>query len=540
MRNMQIRRSTRNRFAEEPSVRIGRSQFDWSKNRKMSFLAGYLTPIYLEEIMPGTTLTLRTTGFARIFSPLDSPVMDNIEVQTYFFFVPCRLVWDNWKYFMGQHDDAGAQDTDYTVPVLATGLTVDHGDDTTVHGLAAYFGLPDAMTSATTAPNALPFRAYNLIYNQWFRDQNLIDEVIVTKGNGPDTLSNYAVKKGAKKHDYFTSALPYLQKGDAQSAPLSAADGSGTVSVAANVAAGENPSIYSTALSDFYQLDADQPKVDLSVTQDADGSERMHILTSQLLVDINALRLSVAYQRLLERDARGGTRYVELIKSHFGVTNPDFRLQRSEYLGGGRSYINISPVANTSGVDSTQSISTNDEPQGELRGVAAGTITGGFAKSFTEHGYVIGLIRARGDVTYFQGIQKMWTRSSRFDFYIPALAHLGEQAILNRELYNQNGGTNTSVFGYQERWAEYRSRPSEVVGKFNPDTPGSLSFWHLAEDFALPPSLNSSFIEDQTGTSMTRVKTVTTAVDFIADIRFDVKAALPMPVRSIPSLTGRL
>jgi len=537
MRNMQIRRSTRNRFAEEPSVRIGRSQFDWSKNRKTSFLAGYLTPIYVEEIMPGTTLTLSTTGFARIFSPLDAPVMDNIEVQTYFFFVPCRLVWDNWKYFMGEHDDAGAQDTDYTVPVLATGLTVDHGDDTTVHGLAAYFGLPDGMTSATTAPNALPFRGYNLIYNQWFRDENLIDELIVTKGNGPDTLTNYAVRKGAKKHDYFTSALPYLQKGDAQSVALTTADGTGNLAVKAALAAGEFPSIWSDDLSGYYDLDADAARVDLSVTTDT-GSDRLYVAASSALVDINQLRLSVAYQRLLERDARGGTRYVELIKSHFGVTNPDFRLQRTEYLGGGRSYINISPVANTSGVDSTVSISGNDEPQGELHGTAAGTITGGFAKSFTEHGYVIGLIRARGDVTYFQGIQKMWTRSSRFDFYIPALAHLGEQAILNQELYNQNGGTNTSVFGYQERWAEYRSRPSEVVGKFNPDTPGSLSFWHLAEDFALPPSLNSAFIEDQT--PMTRVKTVSTAVDFIADIRFDVKAALPMPVRSIPSLTGRL
>jgi len=539
MRNMQIRRSTRNRFAEEPSVRIGRSQFDWSKNRKMSFLAGYLTPMYLEEIMPGTTLTLRTTGFARIFSPLDAPVMDNIEVQTYFFFVPCRLVWDNWKYFMGEHDDAGVQDTDYTVPVLATGLTVDHGDDVTVHGLAAYLGLPDGMTSASTAPNALPFRAYNLIYNQWFRDQNLIDERIVTKGDGPDTLSNYALRKGAKKHDYFTSALPYVQKGTAQSVSLQHASGVSTdlVYVKGTLAAGDNVSVYSDTLTGYYDIDTDAARADLSVTLGTSG-DALYIKPTDLTVDINALRTSVAYQRLLERDARGGTRYVELIKSHFGVTNPDFRLQRSEYLGGGRSYINISPVANTSGVDSTVSISGSDEPQGELHGTAAGTISGGFAKSFTEHGYVIGLIRARGDVTYFQGIQKMWTRSSRFDFYIPALAHLGEQAILNRELYNQNGGTNTSVFGYQERWAEYRSRPSEVVGLFNPDTSGSLSFWHLAEDFSSAPSLNQTFIEDQT--PMTRIKTVATAVDFICDIRFDVKAALPMPVRSIPSLTGRL
>ncbi len=248
-------------------------------------------------------------------------------------------------------------------------------------------------------------------------------------------------------------------------------------------------------------------------------------------LDINTLRQNVAIQRLLERDARGGTRYVEIIKAHFGVTSPDYRLQRPEYLGGGKSFINVSPVANTS--------STAGEDQAELRGIGTGVLSGhGWAKSFTEHGYIMGLIRARGDLTYFQGLDRLWSRSTRYDFYIPALANLGEQSILNKELFISNvAATDDAVFGYQERWAEYRMKHSRVVGVMNPDVSGSLSFWHLAEDFSSLPSLNTAFMEDQT--PMARVTTVDTEPDFLLDVWFDYKCARPLPVYSIPSLTTR-
>ncbi len=526
---VQVKRPETNRFAQEPQAKIGRSQFNRSHGLKTTFSASYLYPIMVDEVLPGDTFTCRLNGFARIFSPLDAPLMDNIALETFFFFVPTRLLWEHWEQFQGAHDQAGPQDVSYTIPVMASGLVVDHAARTyTVHGLAAHMGLPHGLTSSSTSINALPFRAYTQIWNEWFRDQNVDGELTETLGDTADPVANYDVRKSAKKHDYFTSCLPYLQKGTA-SGILGTLT---TLDVETLAVTGNEVTVVSG--SGQADLDSDGARVDVSATN---SGSPLFVDVSALSVDVNTLRESVAIQRLLERDARGGTRYVENIKAHFGVTSPDYRLQRPEYLGGGKSMINVSPVANATSINAATSASGAAINQGELRGVGTGVIGGhGWAKSFTEHGYVIGLVRGRGDVTYFQGLDRFWSRQTRYDFYIPALAHLGEQSVLNKEIFTQNGGTDENVFGYQERWAEYRYMPSKVVGLLSPDVANNIGFWHLAEDFGTVPSLNAAFIYDST--PMTRVTTTDAADDFLLDLWFDYKCARPIPVHSIPSLMG--
>lgn len=528
---VQVRRPPTNRFAEEPELRIGRSQFDMSHGVKMGFDASYLYPFYVEEILPGDTFTVSLDGFCRIFSPLDAPLMDNISVETFFFFIPNRLVWDSWQYFMGEHDDKGTQDTTYTVPHLSSSSPVSHNAGIySAFGLAAYMGIPHGLVPDDVEVCSLPFRGYSRVYNEWFRDQNVIDEVTVYTGDANEALNtNYSILKSAKRHDYFTSSLPYLQKGDAQDIM----GGLTTLDVETLAVQGNEVTIESGS----GQRDLDSAGANVIVDTANTGSP-MFVDVSSISVDVNQLRESIAIQRLLERDARGGTRYVEKIKTQFGVTSPDFRMQRTEYLGGGKSWINITPVANQSDQDSTIAASGVNVYQGELKGIGAGVIRGhGWAKSFTEHGYVLGIIRARADLTYFQGLDRMWSKETQYDFYVPALAHLGEQSVLNKELYVTNTpATDDAVFGYQERWQEYRFRKSRIVGILNPDATSALDHWHLAEDFAATPTLNQTFIEDQT--PMSRIVSTTAASDFLLDLWINAKAARPIPVHSIPSLIG--
>ncbi len=407
------------------------------------------------------------------------------------------------------------------MPVLLGVFAADHDTSLyTVDALMARMGLPEGCNTGAIDVNALPFRAYGLIYNDWFRDQNLIDKIDIDLSDGPDPLANFFIFKSAKKHDYFTGALPYLQKGVA-------ADILGAITTLdVETLAVQGNEITIDSGSGARDLDSAGANVIIDTTNI--GSP-MFVDVSSLSVSVNALRESVAIQRLLERDARGGTRYVENIKAQFNVTNPDFRLQRPEFLGGGKSFINISPVANTS--------DTATVDQGELRGIGTGLIQGhAWAKSFTEHGYIIGIMRARGDITYFQGIEKMWRRSTRYDFYIPALANLGEQSVLNSELFYSGAAADDLTFGYQERWNEYRMKGSKITGKFNPDVAGALSHWHLAEDFAALPNLNATFIQDNT--PMARITTVDSEDDFTLDLWFNYKCARPIPVHSIPSLTS--
>lgn len=524
MRDMvQVRRSG-DSYRREPDIKIQRSQFNRSHGVKTTFDASVLVPILVDEVLPGDTFTCKLNGLIRILSPLEAPIMDNIEVETHYFFVPARLVWDNWEKFMGAQDNPG-DSIDYTIPVLSSG-SCDEGE------IFDYMGVPLGTDFTQNPINVLPIRAYRLIWNEWYRSQDLQDSLVVDTSDGPDTTSGISsLKKRGKKHDYFTTCLPFLQKGDEVTLPLTNAPilGIAATDQAPSLTPG---TVYetSTGATTFAQAYASTEMV-FEATAPSGATPAIYADLSASGVSINALRESVAIQRLLERDARGGTRYVELLHSHFGVVSPDFRLQRPEYLGGGKSFINVSAVANQS--------ATATENQGELRGVGQGVISGhGFAKSFTEHGYVLGLMSARGDLTYQKGLDRMWARSTRYDFYVPALQNLGEQAVLNKEIYVSNNANDDLVFGYQERWAEYRYKPSILTGLMRSDATGSLDFWHLSEDFGTLPTLGSTFIQD--ATPMARVTTVPTEPDFILDAWFDYRCARPLPVYSVPSLMGRL
>jgi len=502
---------------QAPQLRMGRSQFDLTHSHKTTYEVGYLVPYFLMEVLPGDTVTCRLQAFSRIFSPLDAPVMDDIYQDIDFWYVPNRLVWEHWDEFLGASDSAGAQATDYTIPKLAGGTS-----SVALGFPAHYMGLPLGCDTDVTDVSALPQRCYKLIYNDWYRDQNLIDKVtlVVTDSSEAQLTALY---KSAKKHDYFTSALPYLQKGDPVTISLGA-----TARIASDAArSSEAVTIWSTpATAGYFELANDTNKIEVSANAGAITESLYADLASATPISINALREAEAIQRLLERDARGGTRIPELIKAHFGVDVPDYRVQRPEYVGGGRGMIQISPVANTS--------STATEDQGELRGVGTGGLQASWAKSFVEHGYVLGILRARGQVSYQQGLDRMWSRSTKYDFLWPDLANLGEQPIYKRELFIENDATDSEVFGYQERYADYRWKRSLVTGKFASDASGSLDFYHLAEDFSASPGLNQTFIED--ATPMSRVTTVDSEPDLIIDGRFDLRVARVLPVRPVPSL----
>lgn len=501
---------------QAPQMNMGRSQFDLTHSHKTTYEVGTLIPYFLMEIIPGDTVTCKLQAFGRIFSPLDAPIMDDIEQSIDFFFVPNRLVWVNWENFLGAHDDAGAQDVDYTIPIIQDGETV------TLNCPMQYMGLPIGLQSTATEVSALPQRCYTLIYNDWYRDQNLIAKnLVLGTGDGPDGMFGSCFKS-AKKHDYFTAALPYLQKGDPVGIPLG-----GLAPIETPVGTGNAPTVGFGAA--FHQLDDAGAVGEVLISGTTQGSAANQLYANLALstaVSINALREAEAIQRLLERDARGGTRHPEIIKSHFGVTVPDYRVQRPEYLGGGRGMINVSPIANTS--------ATATEDQGQLTGVGTGSLRASWAKSFVEHGYVIGLLRARGQLSYQQGVDRLWSRSTKLDFLWPELVNLGEQPIYNREIFVENDATDDLVFGYQERYADYRWKRSLITGKFQSDAAGSLDFWHLAEDFSATPLLNATFIQD--ATPMARVTTVDSEPDFIIDGRFDLRVARALPVRPTPSL----
>lgn len=512
------------KFARVPEVSVPRSVFDRSRRYMSASDAGWLIPFLVDEAYPGDTFNVNATIFARMATPLHVP-MDNLTLDTHYFAVPIRLLWDKWEHMHGHQDDPG-DSIDYTVPQIDS----DTGGGFGHSSIYDYMGLPPDVNNLSVS--ALPLRAYQLIWNTWYRDQNLQDSLTFDPGDTDDPKERYTLQRRGKRHDYFTACLPSPQKGDAVTLsfaenpipvtptgtdPTWIVGGISGQTLGVNTGGGTFAHWGSGGTTSTAAWDDPELEVDVSTAA---------------AVTINTLRQSALFQQILERDARGGTRYTEMIRAHFGVTSPDQRLQRPEFLGGGTQRVIYNPVPQTSvstGVD-------KDDQQGSL--AAYGTSFGDqhrFAKSFTEHCIIIGLLSVRADLTYQQGVHRMWRRESRYDFYLPGLAHLGEQPVLNEEIWADGSATDQDVFGYQERWAELRYGQSQLTSLFRSANPGSLDSWHLSQDFTTRPNLDSDFIEEDP--PVDRMNAVSTEPHFWFDCGISMRCARPMPVYSVPGIT---
>lgn len=567
-----MNRNSNSRFAQAPQVDIQRSTFDRSSGHKTTFNAGKLVPIYVDEVLPGDTFEMSTSAIIRGSTPI-FPVMDNANLDIYYFFVPNRLVWDHWKEFNGENTTSKWEQTvEYSIPQMAAPLGNGKVVGWEKGTLADYMGIPTlvgvgaSQTNPEWTVNHLPFRAYCLIWNEWFRDQNLQDPVHIDTGdsqtNGthlvpeenPTVNKNQAALTGGnllpvnKYFDYFTGALPEPQKGPDVLLPLGNTAPVITMTTDITGVTGSSPSLRFASNTPINS----QANVVITPTGSGKGTlnhttANVDVLNGNLIpanlyanlaeatsATINELRLAFQLQKLYERDARGGTRYIEILKSHFGVKSPDARLQRPEYLGGERIPINIDQVIQTSGT------MEGTTPQGNT---GAYSLTGNqgsyFKHSFVEHGYILGLACVRTEHTYQQGLEKIWNRKNRFDFYWPALANIGEQAILNKEIYLQGSKiTNEQAFGYQEAWAEYRYKPSRVSSAFRSNiTTGSLDAWHYADYYEKLPKLSAEWVQE-TYKNVDRTLAVQSTLEdqYIADFWFKCTCTRPMPIYSIPGL----
>lgn len=523
-------RHSQHSFAQTPSVNMARSKFDRSHTVKDTMNFDLLYPIFVDEILPGDTINLNVKSFARL-APQVVPLMDNMYIDWFFFFVPNRLVWDNWERFNGAQDDP-TDSTDFLIPVVnpVSSETYEVGS------IYDKMGIPTGIEQLPV--NALPLRAYNLIWNEWFRDQNLQDSLVIDKGDGPDLISEYELLPRGKKHDYFTSCLPFLQKGPTIGIEI----GDGRAPLSFDYTGGGDFAVKNDYAAAIQKLQSDQTYLKPTSTAGTEDN-LLYADTSDFEVTINALRQGFMVQSLYELDARGGTRYTEILRSHFNVISPDFRLQRPEFLSGGTTHISQHVVAQTSATET-------GSPQGNLAAYSTSSNMGnniGFSKSFVEHGYVLGLCQARADITYQHGLNKLWSRQTRFDFFWPKLQMLGEQAVLNREIYAQgNTATNpdgslidSDVFGYQERYAEYRYKPSEIRGQFRSTYAETLDVWHLAEEFTALPDLNEDFIQSATPIDRSLVVPDDSYPALLMDLWFQYLHARPMMARPVPATIGR-
>lgn len=558
------------RFSDAPAMYMRRTKFDRSHVYKTTFDSGKLIPVFVDEVLPGDTSRLSVKYFSRLATPI-KPIMDNIYLDWFFFFVPNRLVWEHWQNFCFEQEDPD-DSTDYVCPTTSL---IGAADDT-LHGVGTlwdYFGLPTGLPNTISGINALPFRGVYLIWNEWFRDENLQKSVKIQKGDTNEVFDGSRVSEQpewlqgipesylpcpprGKRHDYFTSALPWTQKGPGVSIGLAGTatlvdpspvsgyfvqQGDTRLGAAQLSRDGGVHDVFTGSGSLNYQGGYSTSIVGHSVNGSGvatatalPGSSWLSKsayadLDSSSIFTINSLRTAFQMQKFYERLARGGSRYTEVLRSFFGVVSPDARLQRPEFLGSFTKMMNINPIAQTS--------STNDTtPQGNL---SAYGVTGakfhGFTKSFVEHGYVFGFCCARADLTYQQGINRMWTRSTVYDWYWPTFAHLGEQAVLLKEIY-ATGDTeqDNSVFGYQERYAEYRYKPSVICGKFRSNIKGNLDMWHLSQYFETAPKLNPEFIEEDV--PIKRIIAVPSEPQFLIDIGFKYTTVRPMPMFGTPGL----
>lgn len=550
-------RNESGRFAQNPVASISRSTFNRNSSIKTTFNAGDLIPFYVDEVLPGDTFSIDTSKVVRMQTPL-TPIMDNIYLDTYYFFVPNRLVWKHWPNLMFENtESAWIPDSVYSVPQVTAPV-----GGWNVGTIADYMGIPTGVTGVSV--NAMPFRAYALICNEWFRDQNLqdpfnisLEDATLSGSNGDNYITDCQLGGkpfvAGKLHDYFTSALPSPQKGPDVTIPLFGNDlPVRTLTNFIPDGSNKSPLVWenmsgtfsSTTDNLFFGLSsADAPKyasqIGLAKTQVTGGETGNQTAPVNLWADaaegamasINSLRLAFQTQKFFEKLARGGSRYIESIKSMFNVTNPDYRLQRPEYLGGNRIPITINQVIQ-------QSASSEKSPQGTTTGQSLTTdVHSDFTKSFTEHGYIIGLMVARYNHTYQQGLSKMWTRKAALDFYFPVFANIGEQPVYNREIYCQGQDVDGEVFGYQEAWADYRYRPSICTGEMRSSYAQSLDVWHLGDDYESLPKLSPGWIKEDK-TNLDRCLAVTSSVSnqFFADIYVKNKTTRPMPLYSIPGL----
>lgn len=544
-----MNRNVESHFSLNPTrMDMPRSTFDRSSSVKTSFNVGEVVPFYVDEVLPGDTFKVETSKVVRMQTLL-TPMMDNVYLDTYFFFVPNRLTWSHWKQFNGENtESAWIPATEYEIPQI----TSPDGTGFAVGTIADYFGIPTGVPNLSVS--ALPFRAYALIMNEWFRDQNLQDPLLIplddatVEGVNTGTFVTDVAKGGkpfvaAKYHDYFTSALPSPQKGPDVSIPVAAGGNLPVYTLAADHGSVPDGGVFANLIlqnangTKYYSRYNPNNGYNLQTSVPADNAlapTNLWAIQSGEVVGatINQLRLAFQIQKLYERDARGGTRYIEILKSHFGVTSPDARLQRPEYLGGNRVPINVNQIVQQSATG------TGDTPQGTVVGMSLTTDTNyDFTKSFTEHGFVIGLCVARYDHTYQQGIERMWSRKDRFDYYWPVFANIGEMAIKNKEIYAQGTAEDDEVFGYQEAWADYRYKPNRVSGEMRSAYAQSLDLWHLADDYSQLPALSDSWIREDKST-VDRVLAVTSANSnqLFMDCYIKNITTRPMPMYSIPGL----